>query len=650
MNKRLSIYLFYCALPYLLLLFGVSVYYDLIVDIVRRNPHPQLNYTIFAVTLCGGALILWGIRRILREGRLLAAFSRALHDGQSTESLNELCKTQDSDIVYVLRMIVAGHGRALSRQEQATLDHELNSAGARLESRHALPQYLTGLLVGLGLLGTFIGLLSALDDIGAMISSFGALDVESADLFVVFREMVNRMRAPMTSMGIAFSASMFGLLGSIVLGFMMVASRASVNELLSLLRSEVTEHLNKSISIFRSDSADGLGQVVEAFGEIMERSMYRISRELELSFSQLGATLAGLDHNMRSLLGNEDTASVEKREVSFRDLLTNLDQRLQASLHTFEAASQQNNQSTQEYNAALIAEFRAEMQRLAGSVGRTQEAVELNNQKLVSVMEGGLPVRMLETPEAVDRLPELLSKINSALTLSSSRIELSAREVSQKVQAATEAFLGSGGAIGGGNDGMTKELISEQVALLRRIEERLTENIRNQEQALSTEFEQINRTRGEMAKVFNEHSEAVSLLRSELQRIGRQMGGAHALVERNGIALVELLNDRFSEIGNASKYHGDHLVEIRDAFVRMTDDAAQSRRLLAEILEKTKSQEVRGLATEIIGAIRQVASLQIDLGMKVEQIHLETADQMRSEHKAELELLKNLAPAPANRP
>lgn len=68
-------------------------------------------------------------------------------------------------------------------------DHELNSASARLESRHALPQYLTGLLVGLGLLGTFIGLLSALDDIGAMISSFGALNVETADLFVVFREM-----------------------------------------------------------------------------------------------------------------------------------------------------------------------------------------------------------------------------------------------------------------------------------------------------------------------------------------------------------------------------------------------------------------------------------------------------------------------------
>lgn len=69
----------------------------------------------------------------------------------------------------------------------------------------------------------------------------------------------------MTSMGIAFSASMFGLLGSIVLGFMMVASRASVNRLLSLLRSEVTEHLNKSISIFRSDSTRRAWPIVEAF-------------------------------------------------------------------------------------------------------------------------------------------------------------------------------------------------------------------------------------------------------------------------------------------------------------------------------------------------------------------------------------------------
>lgn len=643
MNKRLNIYLFYCSLPFILLLIGIKVYSDLISGVLERNPHPQLNYAIFVVTLCGGVLILWGVRRVLREGRLLAAFSKALHTGESVGKLQEICKRHDCDIVYVLRMIAAGQGRALSRQEQATLDHELNSARARLESRHALPQYLTGLLVGLGLLGTFIGLLSALDDIGNMISSFGSLDVNSADLFNVFKEMVNRMRAPMASMGIAFSASMFGLLGSITLGFMMVASRASVNELLSLLRSEVTEHLNNSISIFHSDKTDDLGLIIEAFTQVMDRSIYRISRELEVSFSQLSASLAGLDHNMRSFLGNEAQGENETREVSFRDLLVNLDERLQSSLDAFAQSSQMSSQTVQQGNANLVSELRIELQRLSGTIAQTQESVELNNERLLSTLESGLPVRLLEKPESADRLPELLSKINSALTLSSSRIELVAREISQKVAAATEAMQGIGGGEAGASNTLSMELVSEQVGLLRRIDERLAENIRNQEQALASEFEQISRTRGDMAKVFNEHSEAVSLLRSELQRIGRQMGNAHALVERNGAALQELLNERFNEVGGLSKHHGDYLFEIKDAFGRIAEDTAQSRRLLVELLERAKSQELRGVSAEVIGAIRQVASLQIDLGMKLEQIHLETADQMRSEHKAELEALKSIS-------
>lgn len=49
-------------------------------------------------------------------------------------------------------------------------------------------------------------------------------------------------------------------------------------------------------------------------------------------------------------------------------------------------------------------------------------------------------------------------------------------------------------------DGMSKEMMDEQVSLLRRIEERLAENFRVQDKVLQTEFEQMNRTRGEMTR------------------------------------------------------------------------------------------------------------------------------------------------------
>ncbi len=77
----------------------------------------------------------------------------------------------------------------------------------------------------MGLLGTFIGLLATLNDIALLIGSFADIDMKNADPLVVFRTMIERMKAPMQSMGIAFSASMFGLLGSIILGLMMVGIR-----------------------------------------------------------------------------------------------------------------------------------------------------------------------------------------------------------------------------------------------------------------------------------------------------------------------------------------------------------------------------------------------------------------------------------------
>ena len=118
----------------------------------------------------------------------------------------------------------------------------------RLNRRNALPQYLTGLLVGMGLLGTFIGLLATLNDISTLISSFADLDMNNASPILVFRTMIERMKAPMQSMAIAFSASMFGLLGSIILGLMMVGIRRLQGDIFSMLSSEIARHIEIALS------------------------------------------------------------------------------------------------------------------------------------------------------------------------------------------------------------------------------------------------------------------------------------------------------------------------------------------------------------------------------------------------------------------
>lgn len=248
MYKRLRIYYLYVALPFLLLLLGAAIYFDAIKKTIVSNPHPQINYAIFVIILIGGVLIIRSVFRLMNEARALAEFSDAVRGGAERSKLQSLAINYDGDIAYVLRMIAASSGRAISAQEQAAIEHELDKASSRMYGRNALPQFLTGLLVGMGLLGTFIGLLSTLTDISALISSFADIDMGKANPVDVFRNMIQRMRAPMQSMGIAFSASLFGLLGSIILGMMMVGIRRCLGDILSLLGSEVAQHIEFALA------------------------------------------------------------------------------------------------------------------------------------------------------------------------------------------------------------------------------------------------------------------------------------------------------------------------------------------------------------------------------------------------------------------
>lgn len=248
MFKQLRIYYLYVSLPYFLLLLGAAVYFDAIKGTILRNPHPQINYAIFFIILVGGFLIIRSVKRLMSEAVKLKEFSAAIRNKTDLATLQEMAINYNGDISYVLRMIAASGGRSISHQEQTAIERELVKAATRLTKTNALPQFLTGLLVGMGLLGTFIGLLSTLNDISALIGSFADLDMSTANPIVVFRNMIERMKAPMQSMGIAFSASLFGLLGSIILGLMMVAVRRFQSDIHSMLSSEVAQHIEFALS------------------------------------------------------------------------------------------------------------------------------------------------------------------------------------------------------------------------------------------------------------------------------------------------------------------------------------------------------------------------------------------------------------------
>jgi biopolymer transport protein ExbB/TolQ len=98
-----------------------------------------------------------------------------------------------------------------------TMRSLLDSLASRLDESRDLLRYLVGLLIFLGLLGTFWGLLETVTSVGDAIRN---LDVSAAQSSSIFEELKTGLQKPLAGMGISFSSSLFGLAGSLILGFM----------------------------------------------------------------------------------------------------------------------------------------------------------------------------------------------------------------------------------------------------------------------------------------------------------------------------------------------------------------------------------------------------------------------------------------------
>ena len=93
----------------------------------------------------------------------------------------------------------------------------LDGIRARLDESREISRYMIGLLIFLGLLGTFWGLLGTIESVGQVILG---LDVGQRNFTEVFAELKGGLLKPLAGMGTAFSSSLFGLGGSLVLGFL----------------------------------------------------------------------------------------------------------------------------------------------------------------------------------------------------------------------------------------------------------------------------------------------------------------------------------------------------------------------------------------------------------------------------------------------
>ncbi|WP_020184260.1 hypothetical protein [Methylopila sp. 73B] len=167
-----------------------------------------LNALIFAVLVIGILLAFRQVVRLFPEVRWVNAF-RMSDPGLALREQPKLLAPMAS--LLGDRFGHAPIGTTLMRSI-------LDSIGTRLDEAREIGRYLTGLLVFLGLLGTFWGLLETVGSISGVISSLGGGGTQ--DTSVLFEELKNGLAGPLAGMGTSFSASLFGLAGSLVLGFL----------------------------------------------------------------------------------------------------------------------------------------------------------------------------------------------------------------------------------------------------------------------------------------------------------------------------------------------------------------------------------------------------------------------------------------------
>lgn len=275
---------------------------------------PRLTDAFLANTLLNGMIIgvlLLGIVYIFRQvvslnpeigwlARLRAETSERLifPESLSTQRPPRL-------LAPMANMLRERKGRlSLSTSSMRAL---LDSISSRIEESHEISRYMIGLLIFLGLLGTFWGLLETVNAVGDTISGLSANDTDPA---ILFQDLKTGLETPLSGMGTAFSSSLFGLAGSLVLGFLeLQASQAHnrfVNDLEEWLSSvtrlssagplgEGDHAVPAYIQALLEQTADSLDTLQRTFGR-SEEDRQSVSRNL----SDLSERLGTLSDQMRT--------------------------------------------------------------------------------------------------------------------------------------------------------------------------------------------------------------------------------------------------------------------------------------------------------------------------------------------------------------
>jgi hypothetical protein len=279
---RMMVFLILCALV-------VVVLYKQIIVAFMANP--GLNALIIAVLLIGIALAFRQVIRLFPEVNWVNGF-RLADPGLAVER---------PPVLLAPMAAILGDRMGRMAISSTMMRGILDSIATRLDEARDVARYMTGLLVFLGLLGTFWGLIETVGSVGNVINSLKV----GGDAGSIFDSLREGLAAPLGGMGISFSSSLFGLAGSLVLGFLDLQTSQAQNRFYTDLEdwlSTTVRDLGAGGEIVAAGNGAGLpGELRVAIERLKETIIESgSSRAATTAMANLAEAIQGLVHHMRT--------------------------------------------------------------------------------------------------------------------------------------------------------------------------------------------------------------------------------------------------------------------------------------------------------------------------------------------------------------
>ena len=282
----------------------VALFYPILLDAFLANP--ALNGLILGVLILG---IGFNFRQVLLlgpEAQWLEQFRSGDDDDESLGddrpgAIDAPAPIEPKLLAPMARMLEDAKGRSRFSLSALATRSLLDGIATRLDEARELSRYLVGLSIFLGLLGTFWGLLATVASISDVISG---LSISGEDITTVFNDLKAGLEAPLSGMGTAFSSSLFGLAGSLILGFMDLQAGQAQNAFYNDLEEWLSGITKLSSGATGEDGGPGVSAYTEAVMEQTAEGLEDLQKTLvraEQGRADSTAQLSNLNANVMTL-------------------------------------------------------------------------------------------------------------------------------------------------------------------------------------------------------------------------------------------------------------------------------------------------------------------------------------------------------------